>query len=455
MSEATIARWKAIPLNRPEVSTSLEPSASPSADKSDREAQDDDEDDDISLISRSPSPPLLDSSAGRSGTEWYDEHVKGVAREVITVETKIKSTNVGFALLQKMGWKEGQGLGISGQGRADPIPLVVKNDSTGLGKINQDVKIIESTVAQRRELDSERQTRETEEQRKARETMVAQKAAVQSEVATALRPFYCDVCDKQYVNVSQYDEHVRGYAHTHKVRFKEMSNNQRVKDDSAKRKEKEKKREEKELRKLAAAAGVKLASAPSVTSTSAPPSQTESTAKRGGWASISDMSNAGTTGGGGGGWTAGSNASTSKSSGWAPVTPKSSSGGGWTTISSSTTSDQDNQPDAPPITKSGWTSITSQNPPTPPSQETSTSGTKRAGGFVSGGFSRLETSMDIDVPSVANLETTTMKPANEGRGWAKGGFKLVANVVPSTVEKAKETPNQQSTAPLLLLLHHH
>ena len=54
-------------------------------------------------------------------------------------------------------------------GRVDPIPFVMKSDLTGLGKTSQDVRMIETTVSQRRELDSERQTRETEEQRKARE----------------------------------------------------------------------------------------------------------------------------------------------------------------------------------------------------------------------------------------------------------------------------------------------
>lgn len=46
----------------------------------------------------------------------YDEHVRGAAREIITVETKIKSSNKGFALLAKMGWSEGMPLGISGEG---------------------------------------------------------------------------------------------------------------------------------------------------------------------------------------------------------------------------------------------------------------------------------------------------------------------------------------------------
>ena len=90
-------------------------------------------------------------------------------------------------------------------------------------------------MSQRRELDSERQIKETEEQRKAREVrpiltfeslianivtsqaLVAQKEAIKSEVNTTLKAFYCELCDKQYINVAQFDEHVRGYAHTHKL----------------------------------------------------------------------------------------------------------------------------------------------------------------------------------------------------------------------------------------------
>ena len=55
----------------------------------------------------------------------------------------------------------------------DPVPFYVKNDLTGLGKMNQDVEMIESTVSQRRNLDSERLLRETEEQRRAREVSFA------------------------------------------------------------------------------------------------------------------------------------------------------------------------------------------------------------------------------------------------------------------------------------------
>jgi len=54
-------------------------------------------------------------------------------------------------------------------GLTEPIPFHVKSDSTGLGKINQDVRMIETTVSQRRGLDSERQQKENEEQRRLRQ----------------------------------------------------------------------------------------------------------------------------------------------------------------------------------------------------------------------------------------------------------------------------------------------
>jgi len=47
---------------------------------------------------------------------------------------KIAQDNVGFKLLQKMGWSQGQGLGSDGQGIIDPIQDGGQgNDKTGLG----------------------------------------------------------------------------------------------------------------------------------------------------------------------------------------------------------------------------------------------------------------------------------------------------------------------------------
>ncbi|KAF8649805.1 hypothetical protein AX16_005570 [Volvariella volvacea WC 439] len=226
----------------------------------DDKPQDDDDDDDVSLVSRSPSPTPDHMDVDNADVHKYDEYIRKAPREVVTVDTKIKPTNKGFAMLAKLGWVEGQPLGLSKEGRVDPIPFHVKQDSTGLGKISQDVRMIETTVAQRRGLDSERQQKETEEQRRAREDLVARKAALESEISSTLRAFYCTLCDKQFKTVAQYDEHTNSYAHHHRARFKDMQANIRLKpkEEIDKRKEKERKREEKELRKMAAANGIRM-----------------------------------------------------------------------------------------------------------------------------------------------------------------------------------------------------
>ncbi|KAG7512695.1 G patch domain-containing protein 11 [Solea senegalensis] len=49
------------------------------------------------------------------------------------LQSSVSSENKGFALLQKMGYKAGQGLGKKGAGRVDPIPLSIKTDRGGIG----------------------------------------------------------------------------------------------------------------------------------------------------------------------------------------------------------------------------------------------------------------------------------------------------------------------------------
>ncbi|KAH6773964.1 D111/G-patch domain-containing protein [Perilla frutescens var. hirtella] len=45
----------------------------------------------------------------------------------------IDSSNIGFKLLKKQGWKEGTGLGVYEQGRLEPIETIVKKNKRGLG----------------------------------------------------------------------------------------------------------------------------------------------------------------------------------------------------------------------------------------------------------------------------------------------------------------------------------
>jgi hypothetical protein len=166
--------------------------------------------------------------------------------------------------------------------RVDPIPFQPKNDFLGLGKIEQDTRVIESTVSQRRELDSERQLRESEGERKTRqESLITmfwllcrakthdgkqdrteKQSSLKAEISNTLKPFYCQLCDKQFKTVAQYDEHTNSYAHAHKARAKDQWVNigmsSKWPNNNLLRKEKERKREEKELQKVARAAGVKL-----------------------------------------------------------------------------------------------------------------------------------------------------------------------------------------------------
>jgi hypothetical protein len=85
----------------------------------------DDSDDNVSIVSRTPSPP---PEGEHMDIDKYDEYNRGVEREVITVDTKISSNNKGFAMLAKLGWKEGQPLGLSPDGRPCrsflPMPLL-------------------------------------------------------------------------------------------------------------------------------------------------------------------------------------------------------------------------------------------------------------------------------------------------------------------------------------------
>ncbi|XP_051503948.1 G patch domain-containing protein 11 [Myxocyprinus asiaticus] len=49
------------------------------------------------------------------------------------LQSSISTENKGFALLQKMGYKAGQGLGREGAGRVEPVPLSIKTDRGGIG----------------------------------------------------------------------------------------------------------------------------------------------------------------------------------------------------------------------------------------------------------------------------------------------------------------------------------
>ncbi|KAG8710448.1 hypothetical protein FRC09_000130 [Ceratobasidium sp. 395] len=365
MSDAMIKRWNEIASARPEQSKAS--SSKRSRPRSRSASHSEESDDDVSIASRSPSPAPINTK--EEDISVYDQYVRGVVREPVTVDTKISSTNKGFGMLAKMGWKEGQGLGASGNGRPDPIPFLVKFDAMGLGKASHDARIIESTVSQRRGMDSERMIKETEEQRKNREELVAAKEHRKIEVKGTLRPFYCEDCDKQYSNVAQYDEHVRSYAHAHVVRSKEQqaTARQRQAGEAATRKAKEKKREEKEMKKMAAAAGIKFTSNTATTSTTVP------TARLG----IKPAA---------------------PSSGFAPVND-------------------------PPVKRGGWAAVTTAAEPSGSRFSGATVASMDAtGGFKKSGRTAVGTAPSASFPGVVALEPSSQESCKTASGFMRGGW---------------------------------
>ncbi|KAJ9066518.1 hypothetical protein DSO57_1008711 [Entomophthora muscae] len=178
-------------------------------------------------------------------------------------ERPISSNNFGYKLLQKMGWKEGLGLGSSGQGRSEPIPLTIQEDKGGVGK-NEELNLYHSlSTAERKLLETEVIAAETEEQRLARKEKNEKKLEVQKEISNALSVFYCALCDKQYSKSSDYETHLDSYDHHHKKRFKEMAESNR----KLFSKKSKKIATEDSLKALSAEQGISLISSESATTT--------------------------------------------------------------------------------------------------------------------------------------------------------------------------------------------
>ena len=204
---------------------------------------------------------------------------------------------------------------------------------------------------------------------------VARKNALNTEISSTLRAFYCSLCDKQFKTVAQYDEHTNSYAHHHKARFRDMQANVRVKakEDMDKQKEKERKREEKELRKIAAANGIKMAKTPSSTLATVPVPESGSLTTGAGMSSM-DID--------------GGPVAEPKTGGWASLSASSQGGfkkSGWATIGSnsltpSTSAIERQSPSTPSshhnptFRNAGWSSLdTGSSQPFPLTNQTSSS----------------------------------------------------------------------------------
>ncbi|XP_066536019.1 G patch domain-containing protein 11 isoform X2 [Hoplias malabaricus] len=74
---------------------------------------------------------LTKEISNQNKQKTYKQHE--LDRRDTALQTSMSTENKGFALLQKMGYVAGQGLGKEGAGRIEPIPLKVKTDKGGIG----------------------------------------------------------------------------------------------------------------------------------------------------------------------------------------------------------------------------------------------------------------------------------------------------------------------------------
>ena len=54
-------------------------------------------------------------------------------------------------------------------------------------------------------------------------TKVKKEAALAAEKKEVLNPFYCALCDKQYANVKEMENHLSSYDHHHRKRAADLS----------------------------------------------------------------------------------------------------------------------------------------------------------------------------------------------------------------------------------------
>ncbi|KAG8363968.1 hypothetical protein BUALT_Bualt19G0077600 [Buddleja alternifolia] len=198
-----------------------------------------------------------------------------------SLDTQLPSSNVGFRLLQKMGWK-GKGLGKNEQALREefwvqsfvtqpylnihklsklpvtcladqkpriiePIKSGIRDAKLGLGKQEEDDYFTAEENIQRRKLDIEFE--ETEELAKKREVIAEREQKIQSEVKEIRKVFYCELCNKQYKLAMEFEAHLSSYDHNHRKRFKQMRDmhGSSSRDDRQKR---EQQRQEREMAKF-------------------------------------------------------------------------------------------------------------------------------------------------------------------------------------------------------------
>ncbi|KAF5842031.1 hypothetical protein DUNSADRAFT_9600 [Dunaliella salina] len=185
-----------------------------------------------------------DQARGLGG--WADFHEPGeddggqsaASSLAAGLDTEIPDANVGFQLLQKMGWSKGKGLGRNEDGIVEPVRAGIDAGiRLGVGKQEEDNYFTNAELIERRRMECEIQANEDEDRRRKREAQAGWEQKVKEEVTELKRTFYCDECHKQYEKAMEFEQHLSSYDHHHKKRLQEMRimQNERTRDERAKK----------------------------------------------------------------------------------------------------------------------------------------------------------------------------------------------------------------------------
>mmetsp|Transcript_33361 Transcript_33361/g.55985 ORF Transcript_33361/g.55985 Transcript_33361/m.55985 type:complete len:301 (-) Transcript_33361:121-1023(-) len=148
------------------------------------------------------------------------DKIEGVA----SVDKSITPENRGYQMLMRMGWKGG-GLGPKQNGIAEPVRggLDRWDRAGGIGRQEQDEHYTNEENIERKKLATE--VEETEEDRVKRETLLEKETRIKEAVQEMVDVFKCQLCNKQYKNVMEFEQHLSSYDHHHKKRLIEMKDN--------------------------------------------------------------------------------------------------------------------------------------------------------------------------------------------------------------------------------------
>ncbi|KAG7492359.1 hypothetical protein MATL_G00013320 [Megalops atlanticus] len=182
------------------------------------------------------------------GGNHFDQYEEGqLELEQASLDKPIESDNIGHRLLQKHGWKLGQGLGKTMQGRTDPVPIILKYDVMGMGRMEMELDYAEDATEKRRALEVEKE--DTEELRQKYKDYAEKEKAIAKALEDLRANFYCELCDKQYQKHQEFDNHINSYDHAHKQRLKELKQREFARNVSS-RSRRDERKQEKMLRRL-------------------------------------------------------------------------------------------------------------------------------------------------------------------------------------------------------------